>query len=133
MFPSDVGACVYEYAHQLNAVDDLFVIDRTLLARQRSLSRDSPQRLEGWLGLARLLIDSSFEIRVRGRRNPDRSRVRSGRRRVPVVVRIFLLSRIISLGWLEDTDAPARVYGDYRWTGLVGGQRKGEEGERQGG
>lgn len=78
-FPSDVGACVYEYARQLNAVDGLFVIDRTLLARQRSLSRDSPQRLEGWLGLeARLLIDSAFEIRVRGRRNPDRSRARSG-------------------------------------------------------
>lgn len=131
MFPGDVGACVYEYVHQLNAVDGLFVIDRTLLGRQRSLSRDSPQRLEGWLGLARLLIDSSFEIRVRGRRNRDRNRVRSGRRRVPVVVRIFLPSRIISLGWLEDTGAPARVYGDYRWTGLAEGQREGRT--RQGG
>jgi len=77
VFPSDVGACVYEYARQLNAVDDPFVIDRTLLARQRSLSRDSPQRLEGWLDLARLLIDLGFEIRVRGRRSPDRSWVES--------------------------------------------------------
>lgn len=50
---------------------------------------------------------------------------------MPAVVRIFLPSRrIISLGWSEDTGAPARVYGDYRWTRLVGRQRKGVKGEK---
>lgn len=99
MFPNDVDACVYEYARQLNTVDDPFVIDRTLLARQRSLSRDSPQRLEGWLDLARLLIDSGFEIHVRGRRSSDRSRVESGRigGECPLLYRFFYLSKLFHL------------------------------------
>ncbi|KAL0104110.1 hypothetical protein PUN28_017068 [Cardiocondyla obscurior] len=62
-------------------------------------------RLEGWFDLARLLIDSSFEIHVRGRRNSNR-------------------------GLFNTSNTYARMYNDYRWTQLVREQRESERKEK---
>lgn len=120
---SSMHACMYEYALNI-VVDRPFVIDRTLPARQRSLSRDSPQWLEE---LARLGASTDWLELWDSRHCVSSESTRAAGRTRPTYF-FFRFSNYFT--WLlEDRRAPARVY-----AAIIGGRsaslgNRGDKGE----